>query len=154
MIRSGGGANKVRGYNLAMRWIPRALVVLTALICLGVGGYAGQGWWARKIANDHAPFFYCEGAGGRGVNAHAHHSGIHLDLLRSWRGCPWYGERGWFSDSNGKVWIPRRYYRESLIVLTLQDLGNDPTAWETWFNAHPNLVWDEDQERLVDRPAR
>lgn len=34
--------------------------------------------------------------------------------------------------------------------MTRLDLGNAPDAWEAWFRAHPNLVWDEKQKRLVN----
>jgi hypothetical protein len=38
--------------------------------------------------------------------------------------------------------------------ITGQDLGNNPDAWDAWFKAHPNLVWDEQQKRLVEPKAK
>ena len=40
-----------------------------------------------------------------------------------------------------------------MAILTGQNLGNDPSAWEAWFKAHPNLVWDPKQKRLVEAEA-
>jgi hypothetical protein len=51
-----------------------------------------------------------------------------------------------------KTWIPRRAWYELLCLLTGADCGDDPSAWEAWFHAHPNLVWDEKLNRLVDTP--
>jgi hypothetical protein len=49
------------------------------------------------------------------------------------------------------TWMPRRGYYEFFRLATAQDLQAIPDAWEAWFMAHPNLVWDEKQMRLVDR---
>ncbi len=59
---------------------------------------------------------------------------------------PWYGEITTYAP----YWIPRRMLYEFCKLMTLQDLGNDPNAWEAWFKAHPDLVWDEKLECLVE----
>ena len=41
-------------------------------------------------------------------------------------------------------------FREALIMRAGFDLGDDPDTWETWFQTHPNLVWDEKRKRLVE----
>ena len=135
--------------------MPRALVAGTVLVCLGVGGYAGQVWWARRLADEIA----------RSADLDRHHPWMEEGLpdiagprfapdkarliLAEWRNCPWHG--WWFCLEH--FWIPRRYSYERLKVLAGQDLGNDPDAWEAWFKAHPDLVWDGKRKRLVDRPS-
>ena len=120
------------------RWLPRALVVFTVLICLGVGGYAGQVWVVRMSASDAVER-------GRKIGR--------FEDLQSicgiWRKTPWYGF--WFWDGE-HGWWPRRSHYEILKMLTGLDLGNDPAAWEAWIKAHPNLVWDEKRKQLVDAP--
>ena len=75
-----------------------------------------------------------------------------LGAVQTWRSMPW---QGWIEarDPNRKEWHPKRFYYEFFVLLTGQHLGNDPDAWEAWFKAHPNLIWDEKQKRLVDRPS-
>ena len=131
----------------------RSLVILTALVCLGTAGYAGQVWWARTVVEEYYPVFnYWTPTMSGAVVAGAPEA---RDIaLTFWKGAPWYGERVWFYRPKRMrwTWIPRRYYREFLVLLTGQDSGGDPGAWEAWFKAHPNLVWDPKLNRLVDRP--
>ncbi len=76
-------------------------------------------------------------------------------MLAGWRRAPWWGE--WVSDpavnifsgERRRVWLPRRFYYERLKALSGEDVGADPSAWENWIIAHPNLVWDEKQGRLM-----
>ena len=119
------------------RWLPRSLVILTAIFCLGVGGYAGQAWLSRMEAKVDRNF---RTFGGYPDRKEA------LDALRSWRATPWYGE--WIGES--PFWYPRGHHVEYLRLVIGGDLGNDPDAWEAWFRAHPNLLWDEKRERLVE----
>ena len=129
------------------RWLVRSLVVLTALLCLGTVGYAGQVWWARKIARA-----VIEDPSNGWPSAH---SVPPENCLQEWREIPWYGMTHPFTSSNGfcPAWIPSRTGREILVLLTGVDLGSDPDAWEAWFKDHPNLVWDEKLKRLVEPPA-
>ena len=125
------------------RWMPRALVILTILVVLGVGGYAGQVCWARRIAaEEHLP---PDGAMAEAFPA---------EMIEWWRETPWYGR--WGHDLEGydydrpRRWVPRRVTHEFFVRVTGQNLPNDPSAWEAWFEAHPSLVWDEKQKRLVE----
>ena len=159
------------------RWFPRALVVLTVLVCLGVGGYAGQVWWARRMAEDIITTTFSI----PGFNLVQ--PGLDLDwphsLKKEWGDVPWYGRFGCFGVNfhtiqkkaimgrpasgvigtthsspyihlNSWVWHPRRTYFEVLKLMTGESLPNDPSAWETWFETHPDLVWDEKRKRLVE----
>jgi hypothetical protein len=126
----------------------RSIVVLTVLLCLGVAGYAGQTWWARRCGAELGYWDDSQeerGFGGPIVFAPHGPSWTVQEFLGHWQDCPWYGWR----DRYG--YYPRRTYYEFLIRITTQRLPNDPDAWEAWFKAHPHLVWDEKQMRLVDR---
>lgn len=131
------------------RWRVRSLVVLTALLCLGLAGYAGQIQVSKRL--------------GRRMHreAGAHGAGsvkpIIEQTLWEWQHTGWSGRAdplfgGHWYDVSGIAWLPRRTYYEFLKLYTGEDLGNDPDAWEAWFKAHPNLVWDEKQKRLVETP--
>ena len=136
------------------RWAVRSLVVLTALLCLGTAGYAGQAWWARRQAHDlvdgyEGPGWLCialemTAPGGR---RDAYSAVWFGNRIAEWRSKPWYGTWRQFFG-----WCPRRTFYEALRLLTAQDFGNDPDAWEAWFKAHPDLVWDDKLKRLVDKP--
>ena len=106
-----------------------------------------QVWWAK-----------------RWVEVHLNHQAQFLltrDLLvkdgaqrylDEWKKAPWYGHWGvylWSLSVRGS-WRPRRVYYEYLKYRSGLDLGNDPSAWEAWFKAHPNLVWDPKLKRLVE----
>jgi hypothetical protein len=70
--------------------------------------------------------------------------------LAAWKLTPWHGD---FYGRNLKRWKPRRTYFEFFRRITAADLPNTPSAWEAWFKAHPNLVWDEKLKRLVEGKA-
>ena len=122
--------------TLIQRRAAKALVVLTALVCALVGGYAGHVWWARRLAREHLPGLL--------------RSSTLSDFFTQWRECPWYGLRGRGPDP----WIPRRTFRELLVAATGQDLGDDPEAWKGWFRQHPVLIWDKKFGHLVDKPMK
>ena len=136
------------------RLMPRVLVVLTILVVLGVGGYAGQVWWARRIASD-----YMVSRGPFVVSRNVIHGELLQARFEDWKHPnPW---RGWgpytechFGDEGVMVSVPTflrgRVWNEYFKLMTGVDLGDDPSAWETWFKAHPNLVWDPKQKRLVE----
>ena len=136
------------------RWLVRSLVILTALLCLGTAGYAGQVWWARQnvlheIVNMNFKMNAEEEANWDGsVEAQQQATARVLSLeIQFWQECPFYGR--WY----GSQWYPRRTHFEVLRCITGLDLPNDPSAWESWFKAHPNLVWEEKRKRLVEAPA-
>lgn len=139
----------------------RLLVIVTTLLCLGVGGYAGQVWWSRSLASRIL------------VPGARFPTGAFLnpeDYLRSWREWPYWGRISpefqvihsrvpIYSRTQAPVgprvgclaWVPRRLYYDVLLRATGESLPNDPDAWEAWFQVHPNLAWDERLNRLVDR---
>jgi len=119
------------------------------VLVLGVAGYAGQVWWARRIK--------CQLPYHRQLLAWniTDAESVVQWTLAGWRRSPWWGE--WVCDNNDPfapqkthVWVPRRFYYERFRVISGDDVGNDPDAWEAWFKAHPNLEWDETQKRLVE----
>ena len=128
-------------------------VVLTALLCLGLAGYAGQVWWARRLVLQDARY-----SGPGRPDSHGRHisSGpqVHY-FIDSWRGTPWYGILVVSGTGFPRAirWFPRRIWFERLKLFTGQSLPEDPDAWEAWFKAHPNLVWDEKRKRLVEGPT-
>ena len=134
----------------------RLVVVLTLLVCLGTGGYAGQAWWANRLAlrawSDAAEF--------DGSFCRLTELDNRLEEVDNWRHEPWYGWVQWgIADMENPLekvyrWWPRRSHYELLKSLTCHDFGNDPDAWEAWFRAHPKLVWDERRKCLVEPPAR
>ena len=142
------------------RWLVRALVLLTALLCLGVAGYGGQVWWAKRVAVRIAQEYFGP------VNVDMDRSINFLSywdreqakkLIKDWRQTPWYGKQftlglHYCFAKYPVVWVTPRVYAEVARVSTNQVLPNDPSAWEAWFKAHPNLIWDEKLNRLVDRP--
>ena len=139
------------------RWLVRTGVVLTALLCLGMAGYLGQTWRARRLATLWAETYsHVAPQGMRQANASS--------WLYDWNNTPWYGKWGgapllidigddtphqFIMYTGKRRWIPRRTYYELLMLVTGQDLGNDPSPWESWFKAHPNLVWNEKLKRLA-----
>ena len=136
------------------RWLPRALVAGTIMVCLGVGGFVAQSWWAKQVSEDVLTLAWnMNQAGPRFYSPKVH--------LKHWRAMPLWGRFGTFplptagtqsrfAFGSDRLWAPRRTYYEMFKSLTGEDLGNDPSAWEAWLNAHPNLVWDEKRKRLVD----
>ncbi len=120
--------------------IVRLGVVLTALLCFGMAGYAGQIWWAKRVIS---PFV--KGFAGKTPDQK---SAVLQKVPFEWRSHPWHG-----SWKPGFGWLPRRIYYEYLKQTTGLDLGNSPDAWEAWFKAHPNLIWDERLRRLVEPPT-
>ncbi len=129
------------------RWLVRSLVILAALLCLGMAGYAGQVWWARRIANStygaicafdemsHGASPYCMGS---------------QEFFTAWRACPWWGYLGENPRTGSPRWHPQRAFLEHLRSISGVNLPNAPDAWEAWFKAHPELVWDDKLKRLVD----
>ncbi len=118
------------------------MVILTALLCLGVAGYAGQVWWARRMAG-HCRLIYSE-------YGHA------MDIAGRWYWIPRAG--GCYEDGKpfnhpgyggywktipsyglfyGGSWFPRRTFYEAIKLNTTIDLGNDPDAWQAHLGAHP-----------------
>ncbi len=126
------------------RWFVRSLVALTATFCLGVGGYAGQVWWAKRVAFQVRTEGFPQGnaedtSGWLGV------WGTFIGYLATWERCPWYG----FCE--GGRWIPRRTFYEFFRAATGQDLPDDPAAWRSWLNgAQSGLAWDDKQKRFVE----
>ncbi len=128
----------------------RLAVFVTGLLLLCVGVYFGQVWWARHLAKEVAsrPWIV------RGFSKH-----VSGEIWR-WRETPWYGELNLSPGmllalhkrrtSLWTLWYPRRCQGEFFALMTGQDLPCDPDAWEAWFKAHPNLVWDPKQERMVE----
>jgi len=127
-------------------WLVRFRIVLAALLCLGVAAYAGQMWQAKRVASIRAALW------GMQIPLTRYRSDAEKfgELLREWRRSSWHGK--WFRGSGKLRWIPRRTHYEEMKLITGQDLGNDPAAWESWFKTHPNLVWDERQKRLAEGP--
>ena len=132
------------------------MVGLTMGLCLGLTGYIGQVHWARQVGSDE------------GFECHTDQGELVIDwcgmgtpieyFLSAWRNCPWYGHRRVDHEgptegqSEAFYWIPRRAYYECLVKMTGLTLSNDPATWEAWFKAHPSLVWDEKQKRLMEIP--
>ena len=121
----------------------RLSVVLTALLCLGVFGYAGQVWWAKRTSSlilikIREPAIHSKGPYVTRF--------VDDDYVSRWKDCPWYGQ--WHRGA----WLPRRAYYEKAMTLTGQSLPNSPIVWQAWFKAHPDLVWDRQQMRLVETP--
>ena len=129
------------------RWLPRVLVALTVLVCLGAVGYAGQILLARRCAVS-ALDGYVKNALENGRWTGQQYG---LECIRGWRLTPPWGQ--WLGRQNPSlVWCPHRTVHELLTLMTGQALPNDPDAWEAWFQAHPDLAWDKEHKRLVDRP--
>ena len=143
------------------RWFVRTLVGLTVLLCLGTAGYVGQVWWAKRVLHrwhselawvqldriargpDQPPVVevFCYGWPG------------FVSWINDWRECGWYG-RIYSHQEHSTLdgYVPRDVYYEMMKSVTDQDFGNNPDAWEAWFQGHPNLVWDEKRKRLVEGP--
>ena len=130
---------------------PRTRRILIAVLCLEVlayGGWLGQVWWARRLVDEtlEGPFnnfrflFFESHIKGGASND------TELMFVQYWKETPCFGSWG------GSRWLPRRFYFEFFRRVTCLDLPNEPSAWEAWFKAHPNLVWDEKRKRLVDFP--
>ena len=123
------------------------LLVALGLEVLGYGGWLGQVWWAKRLVSamlGGSPTNYiinlCTSHGKGDAS-----NDVELMYASQWKEAPWYGHL-----LNGNCWWPRRFYYEFFCRLTGLDLGNNPSAWEAWFKAHPNLVWDEKLKRLVE----
>jgi len=131
------------------RWSVRLAVVLTALLCLGVAGYVGQTRRGERIAS---LFVDTYGAYPPTWNRNACPEPSVSDVVWRWRRCPWYGEcvNVPLQSGTNYTWVPRSAYLAYAVKITGLDLGNDPSAWEVWFQTHPNLVWDERLKRLVE----
>ena len=125
------------------RWIARGLVVGTILVVLGVGGYVGQVWWAKRISLNPKGMINPEALGMSPSNSFLH-------MVNYWKQMPWYGDVEPFSKTAMFAWVPRRECYETMKRVTGLDLGNDPSSWEEWLKAHPNLVWHRKQKCLVD----
>ena len=140
------------------RRLARSLVVLTVLLGgLGTIGYFWQAARAKQIARR-----WWEGGALLGTVPGSVEGWVYKDPRREylpqqwigeWQTEPFYGY--WVEESVGgkvgTVWVPRRTSLEFLKLMTGQDLGEDPGAWHAWFQAHPNLVWDDKQKRLAER---
>ena len=127
------------------RVLVRTGVGLTALLCLGTAGHAGQTWWARRIALRDAQFLGAPRLSSDGRRELPNEQGAYF--LDSWRKTPWYGIP--FAGGSD-LWMPRRVWYERLRLLTGQDFGPELGAWEAWFKAHPVLVWDPKLKHLVE----
>ncbi len=141
------------------RGLVRFLVGLTVLLCLGVAGYTTQVCWARRLALRSVERIssICM------KEPHYAPDSKEIEVyLCAWGNAPWCGE--WeigsfqypaFVGGDGFImersaWIPRRTYYELCRAVTGQSLPYDQRAWETWIQAHPHLVWDSKQKRLVE----
>ena len=159
-------------------WIVRFLVVLTVLLCLGTGSCVWEARCAERIASrlveqveNRQKAMAGTPSGDFDWSAGFWSDVVWEDYLQHWRLEPWYGRRGdqlFFKchreqgyemrgelmsvSMDGVGWVPRRSYPALLRKVTGADLPNDPAAWEAWFQAHPRLVWDPKQRRLVDKP--
>jgi len=125
------------------RWLVRGLVIGTALLCLGVAGYAGQVWQAKRIASEWRSSQYYRTNPREALKSH----------ILWWPKTPFYGEWGDLWETLHGLhhfWMPRRTHYEILKLLAEEDLGNDPSAWEVYLKDHPDLVWDDQLKRLVD----
>ena len=129
--------------------LARVGVVMTALLCLGVAGYAGQVWWAKRVAMERMSSTAYDDIAGLGQPAPVAISRQKRSeasrLLASWSDSSWHGD--WKEGG----WWPRQGYYERLRIITGLDLPNDRSAWEAWFKAHPDLVWDDNLKQLVQR---
>ena len=138
-----------------LRWLVRAGVILTALLILGTGTYFMQVWRARNLAARWAKAYSLAPQGA--------HRADPASWISQWNDAPWFrvwgcGTPALFDThatrfvmySFRERWVPRRAYYELLMRVTGQDLGNDPQAWKVWLEAHPNLVWNEKLQRLVE----
>ena len=130
----------------------KVLVILTALLCLGVGGYAGQVWWAKRLATtEYSNLVEVSNDKDSPLNW------ILYDV-NAWKRTPWCGDF-YFQHSGGllrrgspynPLWRPRRWWYENLKLTTGKDLSNDPQCWEAWLNTHPSIRWDAKQKLLVE----
>lgn len=152
-------------------WLPRTLVLLSALLVLGTAAQALQVQHARRAADRVAA--WCTLMQRRHVEAPGFWT-RDVDWARcirmEWREVPWYGRRRsaiyvWFKNGSSSswgeglsndqaCWHPKRSYYEILLRQTGLGLPNDPDAWEAWFRAHPDAVWDEASRRLVEAKPR
>ncbi len=133
------------------RWFVRAILVLTVVLCIGTACYTAQAWWAKQIASEEClqdVWFSHE----EGLCLFTGYACDHsIPVLPWWRECPWYGVFGRDATLQRKrSWLPRRTFREILVRATRRDFGDDPAAWEGWFKAHPDVVWDSAQGGLVN----
>ncbi len=135
--------------------VVRLAVVATALLCLGAASYAGQVWWAISVSDRFLALIESKKDGAFWGKVHWRR------VANDWKATPWYGmfqghlylpgdEGGINLGIESCAWIPRRTYYEIMSALTEGPAPNNPAAWEAWFKAHPDLVWDEKQRRLVD----
>ncbi len=127
------------------RLLVRGGVLLTALLCLGTAGYAGQVWWARRVAHTGFMMELNPWRAPQLPPGVCWQEVWLVHVLHSWREAPWYGQ-----GCKG-VWIPRRAYYELLRDDCGIDPGNTPSAWDAWLDAHPDRVWDENRKRLMER---
>ena len=141
------------------RWLVRTGVALTALLCLGVAGYAGQVWWAREVAKKlPSPLYETGILRVRDRTTFQEDDTLEEDedyacILSTWKTWPWHGrfELSRFITVRTNAWIPRRAFREVLTAHFGVDLGDDPSAWESWIRSHPILLWDKQEKRYVAR---
>ena len=136
----------------------KVLVIGTALLCLGVGGYAGQVWWAKETASRPGPilpvaqFSWFQAletrqTQGRTVQGYPHRYVSAVAELEHWQDCPWFGEivRDAFLIDEGPYWRPKRAGYEILKSMTGEALPDDPAIWEAWFKSHPDWGWEKDE---------
>ena len=129
-------------------WI-RVLLVLTTALILGAALSTAYLLRARSLGN-RASLYRAIGDDSEGWIA------IHVEsplcgqkqvmleeFVSDWAACPWYG------CMKSGSWIPRRAYYESLRHATGEDLGPDPAAWASWFEAHPE-VWQGKLRKRVE----
>lgn len=134
--------------------MPRALVVLTVLVVLGAGGYAGQVWWARSVAqwdwDSTCAMIFPDGHDEPQINPGGYLTADTFvgGAILMWKDVPWYGQIEACSP-NMKFWVPRRRIYELLRLATGEQYQNDPESWESWLKAHPDLVWVEKVKRAV-----
>lgn len=125
------------------RLMPRALVVLTVLVVLCVGGYAGQVWWARHKAYQTYESF------ANGMTMKEEEFWISYATI-AWRDASWRPVHTYSPiKGHGIRWLPPRYYYEVLRLITGEDFSNDRAAYEAWFKTHSDYRWDWKRKRLT-----
>lgn len=146
-------------------------MIVTALTCLGVGGFVGaDALWARRLARSARwgwytnqqvttlefshRYFAVEDRGEDDAGSPGRPERYGGYLFREWQRWPWYG-RFETNDDMGETeycWLPRSVFLEALKQASGMDLGKDPSTWEAWFKAHPRRVWNPERGAWEDSP--
>lgn len=133
------------------KWTPRFLVLLCALLALGTATYFWQASMAKKVGHEMYLDWSANGPRAKQMSKDGLPYVVIGDQLAQWRLYPWFGIPG--ADTK-HLWIPKRSFHVFFMKMTGKTLPNDPDAWEAWFKAHPDLIWDEKRKRLVETPPR